>query len=151
MGKIYADAAGNILRLLDSPELERRYPAAPPGAARELAFDEDTNPDLVQGYGREANRYRLTPGGLQRDGSPVAVNPDGPARRDIDLPPAVKGAIRGVSPSPLGAAQVTALVAALNDLEAGALAAPMTPENQRRLLRLLFQLVRDCLRIRARI
>lgn len=77
---LHADAAGAIVRAVLSDLDAARYPDPPPGTAATLVADPDTNAALVADLYRSTDPYRLAGGALQKNGQPVAINPDDPAR-----------------------------------------------------------------------
>lgn len=78
---LYADATGRILRVTANPAQDAKY-GPPPGTVRQLAFDAATNPGVLAQLAARRARYTLGAGPPVRlllDGTPVAVNPPGPA------------------------------------------------------------------------
>jgi hypothetical protein len=76
MGKIYANAQGAILRLLQSAQEEAEF-GAPSGAAFTLDFDEETNAAFLAGFGADSAAYTMPSGVLKRNGVNVLLAPDG--------------------------------------------------------------------------
>lgn len=77
MAKIYADATGFIVRVLDRPELEKQYPDPPPEAAAMLEFDEDTNGHILDAIRQNYNGVRLVGGKVTQNGQEMVVNAEG--------------------------------------------------------------------------
>ena len=75
MATVYADAAGEILRFLESEAMERQYPDPPPGTAFTVAFDEDTNEALCADMGTSTDPYDAPGGVLRRNGQAVTIAP----------------------------------------------------------------------------
>lgn len=75
MGKLYADAQGHILRLLQSADEEARY-GPPPGTAFTLDFDETTNGAVLSALASDWNAHDMVGGVLRRNGQPILVAPD---------------------------------------------------------------------------
>jgi hypothetical protein len=77
MATIRAAADGTLLQVLDSPDLEARYPDAPAGTTQTVQLDEDTNAAVLAGLRTDWNAHRVVGGVLQRDGQPVALAANG--------------------------------------------------------------------------
>lgn len=83
--RIYADAAGTLLRVTADDEQDATY-GPPEGYAEVLEVDPDTNPQIVaaltgQLRGVRWQDVRLSGGVLSHKGQPVTVNPPGGAWR----------------------------------------------------------------------
>lgn len=76
MAKIYADAQGALLRLLQS-DAEIAQFGAPSGAAFTLDFDEDTNAALLADIGAHWAAFTMPGGVLKRNGQTVQLQSDG--------------------------------------------------------------------------
>jgi hypothetical protein len=75
MAKIYANAAGALLRMLATEEEERQFPDPPPGAAGVLDFDEDTNAAVIAGVHAAWDAHTLLGGVLRLNGQAVTIAP----------------------------------------------------------------------------
>lgn len=82
MATIHADAAGNILRVLRTPEQEAQYPTPPGGTTQTVTFDEATNAAVLAGIDADWDAHRVVGGVLRRGGVAVTLAPDAPARSD---------------------------------------------------------------------
>ena len=75
---IYADTSGHLVRVLKMDDEIVQY-GPPSSYAETLEIDADTNPQLVQRIDTAWNDVRLVSGVLTYKGTPVTVNPPGPA------------------------------------------------------------------------
>lgn len=75
MAKIYANAAGALLRLLATEEEERQFPDPPPDTASVLDFDEDTNAGVIAGVNAAWDAHTLLGGVLRLNGQEVTIAP----------------------------------------------------------------------------
>jgi hypothetical protein len=73
MAKVYADAAGVLLRISADEFQESVHGGAPPGTVTTLAFDEDTNNALIRDVIESFSAYRVIGGALQKNGVPAAI------------------------------------------------------------------------------
>lgn len=73
MAKIYHDGT-NLLGLRKNDSEESLYPV--PNGVTEIEFDESQNESLIQGLDEDWNAHSISGGVLQRDGSPVTINPE---------------------------------------------------------------------------
>lgn len=80
--KVHYDAAGTILRILDTPEWETRYPTPPTGTAGTLTFDEVSNTATVADMRASLDGYTCPAGVLKKNGVNVTIQPDSPERAD---------------------------------------------------------------------
>jgi hypothetical protein len=79
MATIYADADGLLIRFLQHPDEEARYPDSPSGSTQTLTFDETTNGSVVAAINSDWDSHRLVSGALQRIGVAVTINADAAA------------------------------------------------------------------------
>lgn len=75
MAKVYASAAGAIIRFLATEAEEREYPDPPPGATIAVDFDEDTNAAVVAGLQSAPLEHDAVGGVLRRNGAAVTLAP----------------------------------------------------------------------------
>jgi glutamate formiminotransferase len=113
MAKLFADASGQIVRLLQTAAEEARWGASHPDAAHVLPFDPTTNPHILEGLESDWNAHAMAGGVLTRDGIPVPIHADSQAHQDRQ-----------------------ALASLREKLEADA---PLSPQELRRLLRHLIR------------
>jgi hypothetical protein len=73
--KLYANAAGELIRFLQDDDEERRYPDPPAGAAGVLEFDPASNPGIREAIQQDWNGHLLLGGQLTRNGVQVQINP----------------------------------------------------------------------------
>jgi hypothetical protein len=73
MGKIRANAAGEIVQLLREDEVGFRI--APPDTVYEIDFDDEANPQIFDGIARDFNEYELRNETLSYLGAAVTINP----------------------------------------------------------------------------
>ena len=107
MGKIYADKDGNLLRVLDTPELERMFPDPPEGATQVRELDGISNKSVFEAIATDHNAHRLVSGVLVRNGETVTIASDGSAKLDRDRVRALLTKL--ASADPLTQAEIKAL------------------------------------------
>jgi hypothetical protein len=86
VAKLYANAAGEIVRFFRDEAEERRWPAVQ-GAAHEVEFDEGANADVVAALNSDWNSFAMLGGVLTRKneaGVPVPVVLAAPTQRHDD-------------------------------------------------------------------
>lgn len=74
MARLYANEAGELIRVLADSLQEQQW-GAPPAWADSLEFDPGTNPNVLPAIAADHNGHRLTGGVLYRDGVAVTINP----------------------------------------------------------------------------
>lgn len=75
MARIWFDAQGAILRLVQNDAEEQTY-GAPPEAVGSIAFDESTNQNVLRGLGTEWSAFDCLGGVLHYHGTAVTLAPD---------------------------------------------------------------------------
>lgn len=76
MSKVYANADGNIIRLLETDE-QMRSIGAPPEFTGFIEFDEETNKNLVSDLKRNVLLFTMVNGILYQEGIPVIIHTAG--------------------------------------------------------------------------
>lgn len=76
--RIYGFAGGEIAGIRQQDDRE----PPPQGFTSVLEFDPETNPVVLPQLSRDHNGHRLLNGVLTLNGTPYAINPDGPAELD---------------------------------------------------------------------
>ena len=76
MVTIYADAQGNLLRFLKTPDELARYSTPPSDATQTVTFDGATNASVIEGINTDWNSHSVVSNLLHRNGTPVTIASD---------------------------------------------------------------------------
>lgn len=75
MATVRANAAGEILQFLQTPQEEASNPGPITGQAFETRFDEETNPGILASFNQNSNAWTMPGGTLTFDGTPATIHP----------------------------------------------------------------------------
>lgn len=78
MATIRANASGEIIQFLQTPQQEAQFGTpAPPETVYELRFDHETNSGILAAYNANSAEFALPGGTLTQSGTPATINPPG--------------------------------------------------------------------------